>query len=136
MLVYGLDGKEYKMTMRCKTYNEESKSSYHKRARILLKDVYPFDTIREEILLPGTKTTFNKLDLFADFFIPSRRMIIEVNGSQHSTYNRFFHRNKLNFLKAKHRDAVKKQWCDLNKIELIEFNYNESIDEWRTKLGN
>jgi hypothetical protein len=122
--------------MICKTYNEESKSSYHKRARILLKDVYPFDTIREEILLPGTKTTFNKLDLFADFFIPSRRMIIEVNGSQHSTYNRFFHRNKLNFLKAKHRDAVKKQWCDLNKIELIEFNYNESIDEWRTKLGN
>lgn len=46
----------------------------------------------------------------------------------------FFFKSKLDFYKAKARDSDKKEWCELNQIELIELNYNEDIDEWRTKI--
>ena len=37
------------------------------------------------------------------------------------------------FYKAKARDAEKREWCELNSIRLIEFNFNESTDDWRRK---
>ena len=68
------------------------------------------------------------------FFIPNRNLIIEVHGEQHFKFNSFHYTSKLSFFKAKARDRDKKEWCDLNDITIIEFNFNEDVDDWRRKI--
>ena len=70
----------------------------------------------------------------ADLFIPNRSLLIEVHGEQHYKFNKFFYKDKLSFYRAKARDSEKKEWCSLNDITLIEFNYNEDVDDWRRKI--
>ena len=113
---------------------EKNRSSLHKMARSLLKQVYPYDRILEEVTLPGTKTGSRKTLLYADLYIPNRDLIVEVHGEQHFTFNSFFHKDKMAFFKAKARDNDKRAWCKLNQITLIELNYNESVEEWRRKF--
>jgi very-short-patch-repair endonuclease len=86
------------------------------------------------LVLPGTKTATRKSTLKADFFIPVRKLIIEVHGEQHTEFNNFFFKSKMDFYKAQARDRDKKQWCEINNFELIELFHNESIEEWRSKI--
>lgn len=134
MLVIGLDGKEYQLKLTEKTVDDSRKSNLHLKARALIKEIFPYDILREEVALPGTKTVSNRGNVIADFFLPNRSIIVEVDGCQHDTYNKFFHKNKMNFIKAKARDANKAKWCDLNGITLIKLKHNESIDVWRSKF--
>ena len=60
--------------------------------------------------------------------------MVEVHGRQHFEYISFFHEDRLAFHKAKARDRDKRVWCEINHIELIEFLFNESEEEWRGKL--
>ena len=112
--------------------DETKKSSLHTLARSILKELYPCDIVLEEVSIPIYNDTVNRL--YADFLIPSRKIVIEVHGEQHYHYNKFFHKNKLEFARAKVRDRVKSEWCELNSIKLIELPYNESESEWRTRF--
>jgi hypothetical protein len=134
MIIIGLDGKEHKWNIKGQAEYIEEKSKIHLLARNLLRETYPYDIIREEVNLPGTKTIHHKLNLIADFYLPGRALIIEVNGPQHFKYSSFFHKNKMAFLKAKARDIEKKRWCEINSIRLIDFNYDEKVEEWKLKL--
>jgi hypothetical protein len=107
MKVIGLDEKEY-------TWNPASyilkpgeisgeKSSYHVLAHDLLKSLFPTEKIIEEVGLPGTKPM-----LFADFLVPLRKLIIETHGEQHYKWVPYYHTTKREFLRAKHRDEIKK----------------------------
>tara|TARA_R110000824_G_scaffold253325_1_gene442223 strand:+ start:1964 stop:2284 length:321 start_codon:yes stop_codon:yes gene_type:complete len=104
------------------------------KAKKLLDKIFPYDRILEEVSLAGTRTNRRRGTLRADFFIPNRRMLVEVHGEQHFKFNTFFFKDKLSFYKAKARDSEKREWCDINDIQLIEFNYNEDVDEWRRKI--
>lgn len=134
MVIIGLDEKEYKWNIKGQPNYNEAKSKIHIMARKLLKETFPYDIIREEVLLPGTKTIHHKNNLIADFYIPNRSLIIEVNGQQHFKFCPFFHKNKMAFLKALARDREKKTWCEINSLKLIEFNHNEKVEEWANKL--
>lgn len=134
MKIIGLDDKEYSWIPSNNIVDTEKRSGLHNKAKVLLKELYPNDRILEELILPGTKTNNRKSTLKADFFIPLRKLIIEVHGEQHFEFNNFFFANKMEFFKAKARDKDKKLWCDINGFTLIELNYNESIEEWRSKL--
>lgn len=105
------------------------RSEYHLRARELLRSKYPTQAILEEVPLPGT-------GLFLDFYIPSAKLAIEVQGQQHTNYTPHFHGSKFGFEKSKQRDTKKKEWCDMNNISLIEFEYNKEDNEWQEKLNN
>ena len=78
------------------------------------QEMYPHDAILEEFPIPGER-------LFLDFFIPARKIAVEVHGKQHEKYNPFFHGQILEgrFERSKENDERKKQWCKLNGIELI-----------------
>jgi hypothetical protein len=131
MKVKGLNGREYnwKLTGRVPLKDDARKrSKYHLAARTLLTTLFPADRILEEVPLPGSK----KLTL--DFYIPSYRLAVEVQGEQHTIYNPFFHGNYLNYLAAKRRDNNKKAWCLINNLEFIEFSFMESEDEWRERV--
>lgn len=127
MKFFGLDGKEYSVMLSSAKRYDENKSGLHLRAKELLKCIFPYDIIYEDITLPGTgKGT----PLYADFFIPLRKIIIEVNGEQHFKHVHFYHKTKMDFFKSKNRDKRKSEWCEINGITLINLNYNQSNEQW------
>lgn len=131
MKVTGLDNKEYKLKLvnKATEYNDlRKKSENHKIARELLIDVFPYDQLHEEVVIQGCPSL-----MYLDFFIPQRRIAIEVNGAQHKKYVPYFHGSIENFLKQKKRDLDKKKWCEINNITLVELDDNER-DKWREKI--
>lgn len=131
MRVIGLDNREYVLSIKTKKQAKVSKN--HLLVKDLLKEMFPLDTIIEELTLPGTKIAGGKI-LYADFFIPRIKLIIEINGQQHYTYNTHFHKNKLDFLRHKKRDLVKKKWCEINDFKYAELDDKDNIDEWRRRI--
>ncbi len=134
MKVLGLDGKEYNLSLKYKyDLDDTHKSSLHIKARNLLKEVYRFMVIYEEVHLPSTK-------LYADFFIPILDLMVEVQGQQHFQFNRFFcggknlTESKQNFSRANVNDREKMNWAEINNITLIYLNYNETEEQWTKKL--
>ena len=109
--------------------NDETRprSELHLKARALLRETYKTESILEEVAIPN-------LGLFIDFFLPLRKLAIECQGAQHTTYCRFFHGNIEGFRRAKENDAKKAEWCLLNNIRLVLFNYDQTVEEWREIL--
>lgn len=128
MIVTGLDDKEYSWNL----YNKKKRkkvSSLHERARLVLSELFPFEIIVEEALIPGVRWL-----LYADFILPSLRIMVEVQGEQHYKFVPFFHDNKIEYYKAVARDNMKKQFCEINDITLIELPHTEDDNEWRKRI--
>src|SRR5262245_17555649 len=115
MKVVGLDGRTHNWSLNghVPLRSEETGSSYHDRCRSLLVTLFPTDRRLEEVPLPGTG------DLQADFYLPGRRLLVEVHGRQHYEFCLHFHKNRLGFLKHQQRDARKREWCELNNIMYV-----------------
>jgi very-short-patch-repair endonuclease len=86
------------------------KSKIQYEAGQLLKEEFPKDIILEEVYLPD--------GFYLDFFIPSRKIAVEVQGRQHTEFVPFFHGSRGSYLKSVARDQRKAQWCLMNEIEL------------------
>lgn len=131
----GFDGRTYSIHVTDYTVYDDStisKSELHLRARKLIKSIFPCDKILEEVTLPGSKKSGERL--FADFFIPSKSLIIEVHGEQHYKYVKFFHGDNLSFIKSRLRDNDKKEWAEINNITIVELPYNQTDIEWKEKI--
>lgn len=128
MIIKTLDGHEVKW--RPKNGKKENCSALHLRARHLLKVVYPTVSVLEEVSIPIRK----RKNLFLDFYIPIYNLAIEVDGSQHFSYSKFFHGSKRKFSRAMDNDYYKEEFCNINNITLVRFKYNESIDRWKELL--
>lgn len=135
MIVQGLDGKEYKWKIKSGKRQDTNKSKLHLEARDLLKELFPYDIIHEEITIPGTKVSANSKSLCLDFFIPNRTLAVEVNGEQHFNMNSFHYKTKHDFFKALARDRNKINWCMLNSITLVSLDYNDKHN-WRERIIN
>lgn len=131
MNVIGLDGQEYKWKPELYHEKKSNASGPHIRARDLLRSLFPFYSINEEVLLVGTPTR-----LYIDMYIHSLRLAIEVNGVQHYNANSFFYANAGEFRRAKQRDAMKKEWCSLNNIDLVELKDGDSLEKWTEQIRN
>lgn len=134
MKVIGLDGNEHNLNFIVNSSCRDKVSSYHQSARELIKTMFPMHRVYEEVTLPGSSTTTNKKALYADFFIPSLKIIIEVQGEQHYKFSAFFHKNKKDFYMALARDRDKKEYCQINDFTIVELPYTENIDEWRNRI--
>ena len=130
--VTGLDGKEYKFNYSKNKSRSlrTNQSSYHKRAKEIIKDIWPNYSLYEEVTLPGSKRLGRNSLLYADFFLPDLMLIIEVHGKQHYQYCSFFHKDKMDFVLDKQRDADKINWCRLNDIKVVVLPYNER-SQWK-----
>ncbi len=137
MIVKGFDGRDYKWSVhKHKPRKDETRprSKNHLRARKLLRELFPRDTILEEVSLPGSKTQSRHSILFADFYIPNRNLIIEVHGRQHYEHVYFYHKTKMDYYKAKARDRDKVDWCSINSIKIIILKYSDSDDDWKRRI--
>lgn len=109
-----------------------NKSSLHTMAREILKTQYPTLQILEEVPIPLKKGEI----LYLDFYLPLKKLCVEVHGEQHYKFVPFYHSNQLNFLKSQKRDREKKEWCILNSIKHVVLAYNEKDSEWTERLKN
>ena len=117
----GTDGKKVKI--RFKSNESQNPSKLHLKARELIKEFFPLNIVIEEFLIPGDKK------LYCDFLLPERNIVIEVHGEQHYKFNPHFYKTKFEYIKAKFRDEVKKDFCLTNNLLFIELPFNK-IDEW------
>ena len=107
-----------------------ARSDLHLNCRILLKEIFPTMTILEEVPIQLHRSQ----TVYLDFFVPLRKIAIEVQGEQHFKYTPFFHHTTANFIKSKRLDAEKKIWADINGVTLVEFRHDETIEQWKSKL--
>ena len=112
------------------TNDVKPRSNFHIKARQLLTDIYPLGVVCEEVQIPIYRSQY----LYFDFYLPLYDTAIEVHGQQHYKFIKHFHNHPMSFLKQRHNDAEKKEWCELNNITLIVPPYNEKIDDWRKRL--
>lgn len=86
--------------------------------------LFPFwknDQVVEEFMIPGSKL---RLDLF-NF---TKKIAIEVSpDGYHLGYNNWLHKSRINYADKVKKDEEKRNWCEINKIELIEL-HDEDID--------
>lgn len=126
MKVKGLDGREHNWALRSR--RRRSASLPHRRAREMIARLFPCEPALEELTLPGTG------GLRADFYLPRRRVMVEVHGPQHYGPNSHFHRTEWEFRLSQGRDRRKRSWCELNDIRLVELPHDEPDEHWRRLL--
>lgn len=68
---------------------------------------------------------YQNTKLFFDFFLPELKLFIEVQGQQHYSFNKFYHRNKVNFNDQVYRDTLKTQYIEENEYKLLVLSYKE-----------
>ena len=131
MIVTGFDGREREWKLSRKSKAKKGRQSrLHKRTRLILRDLFRRDIILEEVSLPGSNTVTRPSILFADFFIPSRNLMVEVHGRQHYEFVDFYHKTKSGIYKSQARDRDKISWCELNGVDIITLKYTGDDDEW------
>lgn len=133
MNVLGLDGKSsyWKLSGNI-TKNIINKSSLHIKVREILNSLFPTLQVLEEVSIPIRKSE----TLYLDFYLPLKKICIEVHGEQHYKFVQFYHSTFLGFIKAKKRDMDKKEWCELNSIQYIDLPFNETENQWRKRISD
>ena len=137
MKVKGLNGRTYNLDLKKHLVakdDERKRSAPHLKARELIHEFFSGYSIFEEVKLPGSRDPSKKSVLFLDFFISNVMIAVEVHGSQHYCYNPYFHKNVAGFYQSIRRDKIKKEWCDINNIELIVLDTRDHISVWRDQL--
>jgi len=95
-------------------------SQLAKSVRESLSKAFPHALIKEEEYV-----SYKGQRLFFDFFIPALGVYVEVQGIQHTEFNRHFHGDAAAYRAAKKRDRLKEEWCELNDLTLVQVNYDE-----------
>lgn len=131
MNILDINGKMVKVDVRPGNYPLRAKcrSDFQKRIQSILTDRFINVAILEEFTIPGT-------GMSVDFFIPSRKLVIECQGQQHQGYIPFFHggHNKAKFHAQKVRDGGKRDWAELNGFVFVEFLPDDKEDAILEKL--
>jgi len=95
-------------------WEKNSRSKLQSKVKGFLKVFWDGDVVFEEFPVVGTRLTI-------DFYNATKNIAIEVQGNQHTKYNKFFHKgNKMNYLDQLKRDDEKLSFCNLNNIKLLE----------------
>tara|TARA_R100000995_G_C3456282_1_gene110755 strand:+ start:38 stop:448 length:411 start_codon:yes stop_codon:yes gene_type:complete len=97
-----------------------SRSKRQREVKKFLKKYWQNHVVFEEFPVAGTR-------LSIDIYNANKKIAIEVQGSQHTKYNRFFHgEHKNNYLEQLKRDQIKLKFCEINDIQLVEI-YEKDI---------
>ncbi len=85
-----------------------------------LKEIFPHTRITEEYYV-----NYSGQKLFFDFQISTLSILVEVQGIQHTEFNKYFHGSAEAFKESKKRDRLKSEWCHLNDMTLVCVNHDE-----------
>lgn len=107
-----------------------NRSSFHLKARQIITDIFPTLQILEEVPITIRKSE----TLYLDFYLPLKKLCVEVHGEQHYKFVAFYHNNILSFLKSQKRDREKQEWCDINNIQYVVLPHFENDHEWIERI--
>jgi|TARA_B100001094_G_scaffold272380_1_gene278142 hypothetical protein len=132
--VLDLDGISRKWSLTGLSSHSKSnrKSELHLKTRSILKALYPTLQILEEVPIQVSKSS----TLFMDFYLPLKKLCVEVHGEQHYKFIKHYHVNAIGFAKAKKRDQQKQDWCQINDIKYVALPYDEKEEEWTERIKN
>jgi len=100
-------------------WNSKSRSKIQFKVKQFLKTYWNAHVVFEEFPVYGTR-------LKVDILNATIKVAIEVQGKQHSSFNKFFHGNsRAKYLASIKRDFEKSQWLELNNYKLIEIEEDE-----------
>ena len=125
-----LNGEEHKVSLSKKKKRNRKKSKLHSRAIELIKSAKPMVRLCEELPIRIRRGH----TLYLDIFLPDYDLAIEVQGPQHFKFMKSFHQYKHRFGRAQLNDSLKREWCEVNGIKLIELRFDE-VDEWNDRLN-
>jgi len=100
-------------------WNKKSRSKIQFKTKAFLEPFWYGHVVFEEFPVYGTR---QKVDILN----ATIRVAIEVQGKQHSSFNKFFHSNsRSKYLDSIKRDVLKREWLEANKYKLIEVEEEE-----------
>jgi hypothetical protein len=92
----------------------KSRSLIQKEVKKFLKTYWENQVVYEEFPVYGTR-------MKVDILNATKKIAVEVNGPQHSSFNKFFHNNsRMNYLESIKRDYQKREWLEKNNFKIIE----------------
>ena len=104
-------------------WDAASRSKRQKAVKDFLKDYWYHHVTFEEFPVVGTR-------LSLDFYNANKKVAVEVQGSQHTKYNKFFHGGyNNNYLEQLKRDQMKAEFCEVNDIILVEIYDSDIINK-------
>lgn len=116
MKLIDLSGNEITIRLNSTKYSlhRNDRSKLQTETANFLREKYPHDCILEDFTIPNSH-------LSVDFFLPSRKFVIEVDGSAHHKFIGHFHGqiSEHKFARQIDNDSVKSLWCELNAFKLI-----------------
>ena len=95
-------------------------SGIEKKVGQLLKEAFPSYNIKAQKVVQ-----YSNVKLSFDFYLPELKLMVEVQGEQHYTYNKFFHKSDQDLQAQKYRDMLKTQYIVENELKLLEIKYDE-----------
>ena len=99
-----------------------SRSKAQKKVKGFLKEFWKGQVVFEEFPMAGTRMTF-------DFYNANKKIVIEVQGAQHTKYVPFFHRRRSSFASQVKRDNDKIKFCELNNILFVEVYPTDTLNK-------
>jgi hypothetical protein len=100
-------------------WDKKSRSKIQFKVKQFLKDFWSAHVVFEEFPVYGTR---QKVDILN----ATIKVAIEVQGRQHSSFNKFFHGNsRSKYLDSIKRDVIKSQWLETNNFKLLEIEEDE-----------
>lgn len=112
-------------------WDEKSRSNPQFKTKQFLKKYWFYHIVYEEFPVYGTLMKI-------DFLNATKKIAIEVNGSQHSSYSKFFHGSRSGWFNHIKRDFKKLEWLESNGYTLLEIEAGDvddlSLDFLKTKF--
>ena len=100
-------------------WGKKSRSKIQFKVKQFLKSYWENHIVYEEFPVYGSR-------MKVDILNATKKIAVEVNGRQHSSFNAFFHKNsRQNYLNSIKRDCQKAEWLDKNGFTLIEIEEEE-----------
>ena len=100
-------------------WNGKSRSKIQFKVKQFLKAFWKNQIVYEEFPVYGSR-------MHVDILNATKKIAIEVNGPQHSNFNKFFHGgSRLKYLESIKRDVAKANWLESNNFTLIEIEEDE-----------
>lgn len=90
-----------------------SRSKFQFRVKQFFRPYWGRYLVFEEFPVIGSRKT-------VDLFNYNKKIVVEIQGGHHATFNKHFQQNKNNWLAQVKRDIEKQQWCELNGFSYIE----------------
>tara|TARA_Y100000593_G_C4160372_1_gene261720 strand:- start:144 stop:560 length:417 start_codon:yes stop_codon:yes gene_type:complete len=100
-------------------WDKKSRSKLQKQVKDFFKTYWFGHIVYEEFPVYGTR-------LKVDILNATVKVAVEVNGPQHSSFNKFFHGNsRAKYLMSIKRDHQKAEWLAKNGYKLIEIEESD-----------